>query len=435
LLPFLRQGLVYPPIPHYKDAAEAYEENYGSDALIQELQQEFTASKVQPYHREIARFPWKRIFTTNYDNVLELSYALESKKLVPITLDRDIYAVPKQHTVCVHLNGYVDMLDRSNLDYQLKLTESSYVTSSVAESSWAMLFRQDLRFAKAIFFLGYSLADLDIKRLLVESQSLSDKSFYVIGTTPDAATQRRASRYGNVLPIDVQDLAQQLSSKRSTYQPPERGLFLTSIKEHTAVTVRSPMTDKNFLDLLAFGMRTDDLVSESLHFDKRFFLERSETDEVFHLIDSGERLIVISSDLGNGKSLFLDGLRLRALEKGFRVFDVRERAEEAALELEGIAKLPDKILVTIEEYQNWLPEIRSFRMNASDRAVLIVTARNYINDLAIDDLLKVAATEDVSEIRIDSLDDEEVNWFVEALNEYGLWGNFAGQTRNQRLVI
>jgi hypothetical protein len=425
-----RTGL--PSDTSLEDAAEVYEERYGSDALIRELQQEFTASKVQPYHREVARYPWKRVFTTNYDNVLELSYSLESKKLVPITLDRDIYAVPKQHTICVHLNGYVDMLDRSNLDNQLKLTESSYVTSSVADSSWAMLFRQDIRFAKTIFFLGYSLSDLDIKRLLVESQGLSDKSFYVIGKAPDAATQRRASRYGNVLTVDVQDLAQQLSSKRSSYQPPERSLFLSSIKELSTIAARSPLTDKNFLDLLAFGVRTDELISESLHFEKTFFLERSETDEVFHLIDSGDRLIVISSDLGNGKSLFLDGVRLRALEKGFRVFDVRERVEEAALELEYIAKLPDKILVTIEEYQNWLPEIRSFRMNASDRAVLIVTARNYINDLAIDDLLEATAVENISEIRIDNLDDEEINWFIDSLNEYGLWGNFAGQTRNQK---
>jgi SIR2-like domain len=425
-----RAGL--PSNTSLEDAAEAYEEKFGTDALIRELQQEFTASKLQPYHREIARFPWKRIFTTNYDNVLELAYSTESKKLVPITLDRNIYAIPKQHTICVHLNGYVDILDRNNLDSQLKLTEPSYVTSSVAESPWAMLFRQDIRLAKAIFFLGYSLYDLDIKRLLVESPHLYDKTFYVIGKNPDAATQRRTSRYGSVLNIDVQEIAQLLSSKRSSYQPPERAVSLSSINEHTTVTVRSPLTDKNFLDLLAFGVRTDALVSESLHFEKTFFLERSETHEVFHLIDSGERIIAISSDLGNGKSLFLDGIRLRALEKGFRVFDVRERVEEAALELESIAKLPDKILVTIEEYQNWLPEIRSFRINASDQAVLIVTARNFINDLAIDDLLKATGNEDVSEIRIDSLDDQEINWFVEALNEYGLWGSFAGQTKQQK---
>lgn len=425
-----RTGL--PSNTSLEDAAEVYEETFGSDALIRELQQEFTASKVQPYHREIARFPWKRIFTTNYDNVLELAYSTERKKLVPVTLDRDIYSVPKQHTICVHLNGYVDLLDRGNLDSQLKLTEPSYVTSSVAESPWAMLFRQDIRLAKAIIFLGYSLYDLDIKRLLVESESLHDKSFYVIGKNPDAATQRRASRYGNVLTNDVQEISHQLASKRSTYQLPERSLSLSSIREHTTVSIRSRLSDENFLDLLAFGVRSHPLISESLHFEKTFFLERSEADEVFHLIDSGKKLIVISSDLGNGKSLFLDGIRIRALEKGFRVFDVRERVEEAALELEAIAKLPEKILITIEEYQNWLPEIRSFQMNAGDRAVLIVTARNYINDLAIDDLLKATGNEDVSEIRLDNLDDEEVNWFVEALNEYGLWGSFAGQTKQQK---
>src|SRR5688500_10904100 len=52
------------------DAAEEFAHSSGTDKLIHELRQEFSASKVDSSHIKIAQIPWRRIFTTNYDNVL-----------------------------------------------------------------------------------------------------------------------------------------------------------------------------------------------------------------------------------------------------------------------------------------------------------------------------------------------------------------------------
>src|SRR2546427_5569777 len=53
-----------------EDSAEAYANKFGEDALINEIKQEFSAQKIQDHNRELARVPWKGIYTTNYDNVL-----------------------------------------------------------------------------------------------------------------------------------------------------------------------------------------------------------------------------------------------------------------------------------------------------------------------------------------------------------------------------
>src|SRR5436305_42817 len=51
-----------------EDAAEAFTDRYGDDALISLLKSEFSVHKAQSYHLELAQPPWKRIYTTNYDN-------------------------------------------------------------------------------------------------------------------------------------------------------------------------------------------------------------------------------------------------------------------------------------------------------------------------------------------------------------------------------
>ena len=71
-----------------------------------------------------------------------------------------------QSDVCVHLNGFARGLTADKLDAELKLTTTSYLSETVAESPWSYLFRSDVRAARAVIFLGYSMYDIDIQRIL-----------------------------------------------------------------------------------------------------------------------------------------------------------------------------------------------------------------------------------------------------------------------------
>jgi hypothetical protein len=416
-----------------EDAAEAFTDRHGDDALISLLQQEFTIQRVQPYHLELAEVPWKRIYTTNYDNVLELAYSKVKKGLAPITLNVSPYKLPKKQTICIHLNGFIQNLDRDTIKTQLKLTEASYLTASIGDSQWATLFRQDIRLAKAVFFVGYSLFDLDIKRILFESISIKDKSFYIIGPTPDIATKRRTERFGNTQLISVEDFANTVRDVRTTFTPEEKeDLGTLTIKEHVSPTETVSLTDKDFINLLMLGSYNEKQVSSSLSTGHRYYLLRSKVDEIFAHIDAGKRVIAISSDLGNGKSLFISGLHIKALERGYRVFELKEQSEESASELEYITKLRDNIFVTLEHYQGRLNEVRQFRLLANDKAVLILAARNSIQDVLIEDVTDAAGVEYIPEVQIDFLSDQEIDWVVDALDEYGLWGELAAKSRREK---
>lgn len=420
-----------PPETGLEDAAEVFSTQKGIDALIKEVQEEFTVQEVCDYHRKVAALPWKRIYTTNYDNVFERASSLEKKRVSSVTTSTDIYQIAKDHAICVHLNGSVQNLDREKMGSELKLTEVSYVTSSLADTQWAMMLRQDFRLASAVFFIGYSLYDLDIKKILLETEDSKNKIFFYLGPNPDKVTTLKASRYGSVLHASTEDFVELAKEVAKSHTPRDSSLLRTvSIKKHDNTVTPVKISDIDFINLLLWGVRSDKLVSESFRTNVPYCLKRAQIDKAFELISQGVRVIIVVSDLGNGKSLFLEGLRTKACEKGYEVYNVNEKNDGVERELESVAKLKEKTIVTIEEYQNWLKEIRTFRTNAGPDSVLILTARNVVHDVVFDDLALILKKVRVHELNIDTLDDKEVEWVVSALDTYGLWGEYAGNSRD-----
>lgn len=415
------------------DAAEEYAAKHGDDGLIQELRQEFTVKDIARHHSDLARIPWKRIYTTNYDNVLETAYSKELKRLTPIMPNDNPYSTSQSGTLCIHFNGFIDRLDKQSLWTDFKLTDTSYLSASIADSDWAMMFRQDIRLARAVFFVGYSLYDLDIKRILYENPALKEKSLFILGVDPVQTTVRRAEKFGTVIKQTVAEFVKRVDERKQVYSPIDQDRFTTlSIKEHKA-SVPAPISDQDFINLLLYGTIKKELVAESYRTGKKYYFERTATKQVFDFIEKGHDVLVICSDLGNGKSLFLEGLCHVGLENQYRVFEVQERNEEASAELEKIAKLPEQSLVIMENYQDWLDEIRLFRMNSTIKKVLILTARNSIHDVVFNDLISIVGAENIPEIQLDLLTNSEIVWFVEVLEEYGLWGDYAAGSKTKKI--
>ena len=160
LAEYLRGEAKLPEGTSLEDASEEFALQRGDAGLISELQQEFTAREVSATQIEILRQPWKRVWTTNYDNVAEISAARAGKRLTPVTLSDDRRDVPTSGTLSVHLTGYIDRVTQSNLWSEIKLTDTSYLTASIVQSPWSVLLLQDVQAARAVFFVGYSTSDL-----------------------------------------------------------------------------------------------------------------------------------------------------------------------------------------------------------------------------------------------------------------------------------
>ena len=418
------------------DAAEEFVNLNGEESLVGELKTEFTVNEITSAHRQIAEIPWRRIYTTNYDNVLEKAYSDLNRNLKPVTLREEARlrgGNRASETLCVHLNGFIELTTRETIGSELKLTDTSYLTASVSESPWATMFRQDLDLARAVFFVGYSLADLDIRRLLFDSPQLKQKCFFVIGSQAEEATKRRVSRFGTIVPIETSEFADSLLEKSNNYSPQDSEVHIGySIKKFTRPDMQSAFSDQSIFDLLLLGHLKTDLVWESLHEGNRYFLERPATQKVLESLGSGSRVAVIHSELGNGKTHFLEGIKSRALERGCEVYTVSVRSGDVFRELDQILNSGDKALVFIDDYPDWMDIIEHFSLNAKSNTSLVLSARSAVHDLMIDNLCKLVGP-DIIEYSADLLTDEELAWVIDFFDQYGLWGEKAAWSKQRKL--
>lgn len=416
------------------DASEEFARKYGVDRLIVELQQEYTASEIADHHLSIAGIPWRRIYTTNYDNVLETACSRLSRRLSPVTLADHIRAIPKEGNLCVHLNGYIDRLNRDTLWSDFKLTDTSYVSASLLDSPWLVLFRQDLRLARALFFLGYSLADIDIKRVLFKAPDLREKTFFVLGGRADTVTSRRASRFGTVLSSDTAAFAATVTQKAASYSPPERVERIgNSIRKFSPPRDLPPFSDRLVFDLLMLGNLKPEFVWSGLHGGPRYCLERSGVARALDQLDASAPLVVAHSDLGNGKTLLMEGIKCRAIERGYDVYVVTMRTDDLFSELDTVLGSQNRVLLIIDDYPDWLDVLEYVGVHGKPDTRLLLSARSSVHDVMIDRVCMLLERPDVVELSFDSLMAEELTWIADFFDEYGLWGDKAAWSRERKL--
>jgi uncharacterized protein YktA (UPF0223 family) len=353
---------------------------------------------------------------------------------VPIAPDSKVHLAPKSDPLCIHLNGYIDHLNRHTIWDSFKLTDTSYATASLEKSEWAVLFRQDIRFARSVFFVGYSLFDLDIKRILRATADLTEKTFFILYDKVDLVTEARAARYGHVLKIGTVGLADAIENGGYATRPTPTTLRIgRSIVEYEPPThVRSP-SDREFLDLIMLGEFNPALPPTDVGTRNLYNCERTLTTELVKRLDAGQvRLAALHSEIANGKTISLALIAKAAAARGWRVFCASELTEHAEREFLSVAELPGKILVLVDDYGDWLSELKGITSIAGDRFAMVVTARSNSHDFAVDELEQALSQLPFEEQDLTTLNDDELHWWVETLDTYGLWGTIAGESKERK---
>jgi hypothetical protein len=419
-----------------EDAAESFVRKFGGSALVDELVKEFTVSQVAAHHVALAELPWMRVYTTNYDNAFEFAANSVKKVVQALTSEADPFGVPPKQLACIHLNGYIKDLTVEKLASTFRLTETSYVTASVADSPWAVRLREDVRLARAVFFVGYSLYDLDVRRILADSPDLKSKCFFVTCLDPDQLLLQRIERFGTPVPIGADQFGARAKNFGYGYRPPlRRPLNLRSLVEVVACRDSRNPADQDLLNLFELGEFDDKAISASMAQGIPYYLRRSKLPQIINHVKGGSKAVAVSAALGNGKSLLLKELEVRAIEDGYRVFRTGVQSDGAALEFERIANEDGKILLIVDNYQNWFSEIRAFCQVNTDRTRVVATARDSIHDVLYSRLEEECGVMSVPEVSINRLDDKEIEWFVQTLERYGLWGSFAGKSVREKTKL
>jgi len=416
--------------------SDLFLDKFGSDALIADLKSKYSVKTVSSSHFKIAEINWKRIYTTNYDNVLEASFAHLGKKLTPVTLADDIHNINIQTNVCVHLNGYIDRLDRGSLKNEFKLTAGSYLTTSLVSSPWSTLFRDDIDSANVIFFIGYSLYDLDIKRLIYATSNLKDKCFFVTAPNPTKALTQSLKKFGQIFPEGLDGFVSKLIEISLKYSPvtPEEITYSCFEAVSEPSVPRREFKDDDIFRMLIYGDVSDYFVLRSIRSHEfLYYVKRGAINEIIQSIDNGFLNILIHSDLGNGKTLLIYGLMHQLIKRGFRVFFLRKIGQAFLYELDHIMKIPSPVAIIIDDYSRYFKPIEQITVRRLPNTALILTCRSFVNDVRFDRLCDVLGSDNFPEFCINNMTEEEALETVKLFDCYGLWGSRASLSEHAKI--
>ena len=125
-----------------------------------EIADKLRTSSVDPlesgHHVDLVNLGATRVYTTNYDDLLEKTYERLGVPREVIVLPRDVASSAGAATQIVKFHGDLQYEDT------LVLTESSYYSRLDFDSPMDLKFRADL-LGRAVLFLGYSFSDLNIR--------------------------------------------------------------------------------------------------------------------------------------------------------------------------------------------------------------------------------------------------------------------------------
>ncbi|EGJ2759621.1 SIR2 family protein [Escherichia coli] len=409
------------------DVALEYADNI---SVLDLLKDNYTLTSVSECHEKICKLPWKKFFTTNYDNSIELACLNIGKRIESVDLSYKPTNFLKKNNVCLHINGKIEGAEPEDLTSKIKLSDSSYLSpDSFVNSDWYYHFKKDLETASAIVFMGYSMYDMDVKKFLFENPELQEKTYFVVRDGADFKEIFTLRKYGHVLPIGVDRFSDLMKDVQK--QSHEDGIIFTeTLVKHEVFDTQTDFRDIDSERLFLYG----DYEIEKLHDSIRrietipYFIKRDIIPVCLNNIKNNNN-IIITGDLGNGKSIVLEMLAYELTVNGFHTYILRNNDGDYVSDLDQIIKHEGTAVIIIDNCSNHPGLIKHIFEVKADNLIYVFADRNS-NDI------KFNISLDFIEHNIDLLSSDEIASAVKIIDNLSTWQKFSALSteRKKRLV-
>lgn len=400
-------------------------------SVLDLLKDNYTLTFVSNSHESICKLPWRKFFTTNYDNSIELACLNVGKRVESVDLSYRPTIYLKKDNVCLHINGKIEGAEPDDLVSKIKLSDSSYLSpDSFTNSDWYYHFKKDLESASAIVFLGYSMYDMDVKKFLFENKELQEKTYFVVRDGADFKEIFTLRKYGNVLSIGIDGFSALVKDVKK--QSDENGVtFTESLVKHEVFDTQPEFRDIDSEKLFLYG----DYEIEKLHDSIRriesipYFIKRDMVSICLENI-KGDNNIFITGDLGNGKSIILEMLAYELTVNGYHTYTLRNNDGNYISDLDQISRREHTAVVIVDNCSNYPDLINHIFEIKADNLIYVFADRNSNN-------IKANSTLDFIEHNIDLLSSGEIESVVSIIDNLSTWQNFSALSaeRKKKLVI
>ncbi|MCF6304897.1 MAG: SIR2 family protein [Rhodobacteraceae bacterium] len=384
---------------------------------------------------DILRYDWDRIYTTNYDNALELSAQLAGKKARALTPQDDHKAQPHDNLQIVHLHGFIQQFDLDNVKTSCILDYNSNVANSVYDGPWAERLRLDIDSADVVVFIGYSLYDPEIAKL-IRSAHTKDKVFFINSTQLNPELNYMQEKYGSVKSIGREGFAQILKSASKQAGKKPRQSYVCFDKGSTSEPLNDVVRQSDLNELFMFGNYDKQKAQADIsNNSQKYIVKRDLVEKVISRIDEGADFISVFSRLGQGKTIFAQNLAavLRAKGGGVTVFTATRNQMEFSDELNEIIEEYERPILIIDDFFRYKKHWDILANRGGKKIVVIATARINVFAPREREITEKFLNHEPEVFELGDLSVDEGRALVPLITHAGLWGSDAALSDADKL--
>lgn len=413
--------------------AQHFLEVKSETALINALRRHLKVSSVGETLLALASVPWLRIWTTNYDDAFDQALDKAERTHYSLTTADQVRNAQGGRLLILHINGMLKRLNQS-LTPDFILTSLGYATQRFADTDWSTVFRNDMQRAKAIIFVGYSLYDVDIARLIFNPDLLKNKIHFIDRDSLRGVLKTKLSNFGTVHGIGLPAFREAILDETAHWEPPK---YVEAYKCWSKISPAKPIReprDDDFYDLVMYGATEDELLLAQLESPEipTYSVVRSFEGDCIHHLGQPDGVAVVVGSFANGKTIALRSVALQMVAQGRDVFEFVQHDESARTELQKLCERDNDFVVVIENYSRNLELIECFCRYARSDCALLTSARTEVHELRSPALSDRAQGRNLATFDLDLLDNTEVARLTSLFELRGLWGERAGLTAIQR---
>ena len=410
-----------------RNAADAARTHLGEHVLMQRLQDRFTLKQVPEGLVDVLRFPWAKIYTTNFDNGIELGLNRAGRRFTPFN-NLDTPDSSAAGTPVIHLHGFAEKWGTNTFSQSCVLGGDAYLRLD-AVHKWLLELKFDLERAEIVTFVGFSAKDFHLDNVFFHASGLKEKAFFVNRScpNPDPDELMNQNRFGKVLYISRDGLASIVRDLLATTEPREPPLA-SYMRYTTAQPSSSVPAVKDIENLFLYGNFSAEHAYRDMFLAKsEYHVLRSNTKEILHDINTGGRIFLITGDICDGKTIFLEQIK-RDLSISRPVFDLRTAYDDLLNETASILEAyPNAVLAVENCFDIKTDRLAALARNFSNGdPILLLTARDISAEGEISKLTLLKVIPTFRHVKLRRLDETESKALAELVDQIGGWVNSYG---------
>ncbi|MGU5793454.1 SIR2 family protein [Aeromonas hydrophila] len=405
------------------------------EQLIDLLRKNYTITTVSQSQELICALNWRRFYTTNYDRTIEIAAEAAGKRIetIDVTCDSQLYY--KKGGLCIHVNGSIDSLDESSITDRFKLSSSSYISpNSFLDSDWFYYFKKDLEKSSAIVFIGYSMYDIDIQKILFQDDSIRNKTYFITKENPELELSFTLERFGKVLPIGTDAFAEKIKQHNDIEQNISNDEnIIESFRLYEFSDDDSEVKDNDVENMLMYGDVSDNHIDYFMlgKTSLPFLVQRDSVYKTVEFLTNNSNVLIYSA-LGNGKSIFIKEVRTILTLQGVNVYELDDSDGDYILDIDLISKGNQKSVILIDGYEKHLDILEHIARSKPGNITVLTSSRISEHEYNKRDLQFFGF--EYKEICVDILTDTELRLIIPIIDNLGTWGDMAGSSLAQKII-